>query len=245
MFVPNSVQGKKGKAVKPIKKTRLSEAAIEQIKGLIVRKDMQPGDKLPSERYLVEALNISRTSIREALRMLEIMGLVEVKPGKGVYVKELTGDLFFPLSSWLSTHRETLYHHFEARLVLEPAAAALAAKRAREEDIKALEKAMKTFEETLEEDDIVGFIRADIEFHRLIAEATNNKTIQLVMNAIARYSFEGWKASLRTEGRAQQTPGEHRKLLNAIIAGDDKGAQRAMRNHLKAAIKNLKKAGLE
>ena len=230
-------------ALKPITKTRLSEAAIEQIKEMIVDRNLEPGAKLPSERELVTSFGISRASIREALRMLEIMGLAEVKPGKGVYVKALTGDLFMPLSSLLSSHRETLNHHFEARLLLEPAAAALAAKRASNNDIKRLKKITKIFKENLKKDNLIELIRADIEFHRLIANATNNETIEVLMNTITRYNFEGWKMSLRTKERPANTVIEHGKILEAIASGDEKKAKSAMRSHLKEAVKNLQKAG--
>lgn len=232
-------------ALKPITKTRLSEKAIEQIKELIVSKNLEPGSKLPSERDLVTALGISRSSIREALRMLEIMGLAEVKPGKGAYVKGLSGDLFMPLSSLLSTHRETLHHHFEARLLLEPAAAALAAKRASQNDIKRLRKVVKTFQKNLDNNNLVALIRADIEFHRLISNATNNRTIEILMNSITRYDFIGWKMALRTYKRPARTIPEHVKIIEAISSGDEKKAKSAMRSHLKAAIRNLKKAGFE
>ena len=230
-------------ALKPITKTRLSEAAIEQIKEMIVDRNLEPGAKLPSERELVTSFGISRSSIREALRMLEIMGLVEVKPGKGVYVKGLTGDLFMPLSSLLSSHRETLNHHFEARLLLEPAAAALAAKRASNNDIKRLKKITKIFKENLKKENLIELIRADIEFHRLIANATNNETIEVLMNTITRYNFEGWKMSLRTKERPANTVIEHGKILEAIASGDEKKAKSAMRFHLKEAVKNLQKVG--
>lgn len=231
--------------LKPITKTRLSEAAIEQIKGLIVDKNLEPGAKLPSERDLVAALGISRSSIREALRMLEIMGLVEVKPGKGVFVKVLSSDLFMPLSSLLSTHQETLQHHFEARLVLEPAAAALAAKRASRSDLRQMKKELETFQENLKENNLVALIRSDILFHRLIANATNNRTIEILMNTITRHDFIGWKMSLRTKKRPLNTVKEHRKIFDAIAARDDKKAKSTMRSHLKAAIRNLKKEGFE
>jgi GntR family transcriptional repressor for pyruvate dehydrogenase complex len=231
--------------LKPITKTRISEEAIEQIKALIVSKNLEPGAKLPSERDLVTALGISRSSIREALRMLEIMGLVEVKPGKGVYVKVLSGDLFIPLSSLLSTHKETLQHHFEARLVLEPAAAALAARRASRNDIRQMNKVLNAFQKHLDGNNLVALIRSDILFHRLIANATNNRTIEILMNTITRHDFIGWKMSLRTKKRPLNTVKEHRKIFDAIVAGDDKKAKSAMRSHLKAAIKNLKSEGFE
>jgi DNA-binding FadR family transcriptional regulator len=231
--------------LKPIVRSRLSEAAIEQIKDLIVGQKLQPGSKLPSERELVRDLRISRASVREALRILEIMGLVEVSPGKGSYVKGLTGDLFIPLSTWISTHKETLNNHFEARLVLEPAAAGFAALRASENDIWKLNRALAAFKEKLGGDDIVGLINLDIQFHGLIGAATGNKTLKLLMDTITRFLFDGWKATLRVQGRPRKTVTEHEKILTAIMQRDEKQARLAMERHLRHAIQNLRDAGLE
>jgi GntR family transcriptional regulator, transcriptional repressor for pyruvate dehydrogenase complex len=231
--------------LKPITKSRLSEAAIEQIKELIVSRKREPGSKLPSERELVDQLKISRASVREALRMLEIMGLVEVKPGKGTYVKGVTGDLFLPLNNWLSSHKETLHNHFEARLVLEPSAAGFAALRATQSDIRKLKETLATFNEKLAENDMVGLIIADIRFHSLICAATGNKTIEILMDTITRFLFDGWKATLRVEGRPRKTVKEHNKILQAIIEKDEKKAKASMETHLKNAVHNLKDAGLK
>jgi len=225
--------------LRPITKTRLSEEAIEQIKELIVSENLEPGSKLPSERDLVEALSVGRSSIREALRILEIMGLVEVLPGKGAFVKAITGDLFMPLSELLSTQQESLHHHFEARMVLEPAAAALAAQRASRKEIANLRKNLESFKENLSKENLVGLIRADIQFHRLVANATENRTIAILMNTITRHDFHGWKAALRTTNRPHKTVDEHNRIIEAIVAGDDKKARSAMRSHLLAARRNL------
>ena len=222
-----------------ITKTRLSEAAIEQIKQFIVNENLEPGSKLPSERALVEALGVGRSSIREALRILEIMGLVEVLPGKGVFVKALTGDLFMPLSEMLNSQGENLFHHFEARMVLEPAAAALAAKRADTKDIDRLHKNLEDFKQKLESENLVGLIQSDIQFHRLVANTTENKTIEILMNTITRHDFQGWKASLRMKDRPAKTVEEHNRIIEAIAARDEKGAYKAMHAHLSAARKNL------
>ncbi len=225
--------------LQPITKTRLSEAAIEQIKELIVSEDLEPGAKLPSERDLVEALGVGRSSIREALRILEIMGLVEVLPGKGAFVKALTGDLFIPLSEILTSQKESLQHHFEARMVLEPAAAALAAKRASAGEVGRLGKNLENFKENLARQNLVGLIRVDIEFHRLVANATDNQTIAVLMNTITRHDFHGWKAALRTNNRPRKTVTEHGRILEAIASGDEKKARSTMRSHLLAAQRNL------
>jgi GntR family transcriptional regulator, transcriptional repressor for pyruvate dehydrogenase complex len=231
--------------LKPITKSRLSEAAIDQIKELIATRELEPGSKLPSERELVEQLGISRASVREALRALEIIGLVEVKPGKGTFVKGLTGDLFVPLPNWLSDHKETLDNHFEARLVLEPAAAGLAALRASEQDIRRLKGALSAFSERLAQNDLIGLIKSDIYFHSLLGAATGNKTIKMLMDTITRFLFDGWKATLRVKGRPSKTLVEHGEILEAIIRRDEKAAKVAMERHLKNAISNLKEEGFQ
>jgi GntR family transcriptional repressor for pyruvate dehydrogenase complex len=230
--------------LKPITKTRLSEAAIEQIRELIASRELEPGSKLPSERELVGKLGISRASVREALRALEIIGLVEVKPGKGAFVKGLTGDLFVPLPNWLSDHKETLHNHFEARMVLEPAAAGFAALRASELDIRKLKDALSLFNEKLGQNDLIGLIESDIRFHRLIGNATGNKTIMMLMDTITRFLLDGWKATLRIKGRPLKTLGEHGEILEAIHRRDEIGARRAMERHLSNAVSSLRKAGL-
>jgi GntR family transcriptional repressor for pyruvate dehydrogenase complex len=225
--------------LKPITKVRLSEAAIEQIKELIVSENLEPGSQLPSERDLVEALGVGRSSIREALRILEIMGLVEVLPGKGAFVKALTGDLFMPLPELLSSQKESLKHHFEARMVLEPAAAALAARRASRDEINRLRKNLENFKENLAGENLIGLIRIDIQFHRLVANATENRTIEVLMNTITRHDFHGWKATLRTYKRPHKTVTEHNQIIEAVSAGDEKKARSAMRSHLLAAQRNI------
>lgn len=231
--------------LKPIAKARLSEAAVEQIKKLISNKGMKLGDKLPSERELVSKLQISRTSVREALRMLEIMGLVEIKPGKGAYIKELTSDLSIPLTSWISGHKESLRNFFEVRLALEPAAAGLAALRATSKDIRKLKENVTGFHEYLDREDLLGIIQSDIAFHRIIGAATRNKTMQLFTDTITSVLIDTWKAALRIKDRPKQTGREHSKILKAIMGGEKLKAQKAMERHLLNGLLNLKKHGLD
>ena len=231
--------------LKPITKARLSQAVVEQIRELIDSNGMKPGDKLSSERELGNKLQISRTSVREALRMLEIMGLVEVKPGKGAYVRELTSDLTIPLTSWISGHKESLRNFFEVRLALEPAAAGLAALRASPKDIRKLKEKIAEFEDSLAREDLIGIIQADIGFHRIIGEATKNKTMQLFTDTISRLLIDSWKATLRVDKRPQKTVLEHGQILQAIINGEEIKAKKAMTRHLRKGLDNLKKLGLE
>lgn len=231
--------------LKPIKKKRLAEEAVKQIQTLIKTKKLKPGTKLPSERELMEKFGISRSSVREALRMLEITGQIDVKPGSGIYVKEMKGDIFLPLATWLPVHRETLKNHFEARQVLEPRAAYFAAQRASDKIILSMKKALSDFKEKMEKQDLVGAIIADVEFHRLISQATENKTLMLLMDTIARHLLEGWKATLRVPDRMNKTIREHGAILEAIEKKDPKKAYQEMQRHLEKALQDLRKSGLE
>ena len=218
---------------------------MQQIQALIARRGLLPGDKLPSERELVQQLEISRSSVREALRMLEIMGLVQVKPGRGAFVKDLTSDLSIPLSTWLASHKETIRNYFEVRMILEPASAALAALRSTGDDVRKIRKKLDDFRTCLDQGDLVGIIQADIGFHNLIGNATKNKTLQLFTNIITRLLVDSWKASLRTEGRPRETVKEHDQILQAIIRKDPAAAQELMQKHLEYGLENLRKLGLE
>jgi GntR family transcriptional repressor for pyruvate dehydrogenase complex len=230
--------------LEPIKKRRLSEYAIDQLRKFIVNNNLEEGSKLPSERELVDKLQISKGSIREALRILEITGLVDVRPGKGIFVRHLTGDLIVPLSSWVTRNKEEIYKHFEARLILEPEVAALAARRITKEYINRIEQNI-LLQKSYPETEVVSIISADIEFHRLVAEAAKNETISMLMNSLAKISFHGWKAALRVEGRNETAVQEHTQLLNFLAKRDEDGARTAMREHMLRSIQLLKKQGLD
>ena len=231
--------------LRPIKKKRLAEEAVKQIQALIKGKKLKPGTRLPSERELMGKFNISRASVREALRILEITGQIDVKPGSGIYVREMKGDIFLPLTSWLPDHKETLQNHFEARQVLEPRAASFAAQRASDKIIQSMKKTLSDFKEKMERHDLVGAIMADVEFHRLISQATENKTLMLLMDTIARYLLEGWKATLRVPDRMNKTVREHGAILDAIEKREPERAYQAMHQHLENALQDLHRSGLE
>ena len=228
----------------PISRKRLSESAIAQIKDFIIQNSLEPGSKLPSERELCKSLGISRASIREAIRILEIMGLVEVLPGKGIYVKDLTGDLFVPLPTWVSDYRDTIHKHFEARLILEPEIAALAARRATETDIDRIKQNI-ALQGSLSENEMATIIQTDIDFHCLIADVAKNETLLMLINSIARMSFHGWKAALRTQCRNTTAVKEHVELLKMIADHDEDGARKTMREHMVGSIKMLEEQGLD
>jgi GntR family transcriptional repressor for pyruvate dehydrogenase complex len=225
--------------LQPIKKKRLSQEAVESIKSYIFERNLDSGERLPTERELSESLSISRASVREALRVLEIMGFIVVKPGSGIYFKGWTDDLALPLSVWLPLNKERLWESYEVRQAIEPSIASLAAQRVTQETIKKMESCMDNFRSCQAESDLAGMILADTEFHQTIARATRNRTLILIMNTIASGLTEGWKASLRTPHRPEKTIIEHQEIYDAIKSRNPEDAKKAMTLHLSRAVKEI------
>src|SRR3989475_9145520 len=134
----------RGMELAPIKSTRIYEEIVRQIKGMIAEGRLKSGDQLPPERELAEKFVVSRTSVREALRALESVGLIEIRPGEGTFVRQVPLDaLVGPLALVMTSQREAIGELFEARRVLEPAIAALAAGRATPEEIHEMERILE------------------------------------------------------------------------------------------------------
>lgn len=230
-------------SINSIKKKRLSEYIIDELRAFITRNNLKEGDKLPAEKELAEKLQTSKGSLREALRMLEIAGLVNVIPGKGIFVRNSTGDLIVPLPAWITSNKKEISKHFEARLIIEPEIAALAAQRISKKQIRTIEQNILR-QEGCVQDDIVSMINADIEFHRLVAEAAGNETLSMLMNSLSRLSFHGWKAALRVKNRNSTAVREHRHIMDCLTEHDDTAARASMREHMLTSIQLLKKQGL-
>jgi GntR family transcriptional repressor for pyruvate dehydrogenase complex len=226
--------------LEPVRRTRLREEAAEQIKSLIRSGQLRPGDKLPSERELVNQLAVSRASVREALRMLENMGLLTVKPGNGTYVREVPIDVLVdPLASWLLGRKEALLHLLEARDIIEPQIAALAARRATPQAIQTMEETLAEVARQSQAGNTEAMAQAIMTFHRCITEAANNSILLRILNTIADLLSESMQETLRIPGRPNKSLANHRRILAAIRAGDAAAASKAMRQHLRSVQEDI------
>ena len=226
--------------MEPIKKVRLSERVIEAIREMIVEDNFNPGDKFYSENELTKKLEVSRSSIREAVRILEATGLVTVQHGKGIFISDSMKQEMEAFSSWLKNNETALIEHFDVRLIIDPKAAAAAAENADENDILHMEEVCNDFLLKTKENNTAGLVKCDEEFHRLLAKSTKNKTLYFVMKTMTNSLSEGWISSLHVPGRIEKTVGEHKAILEAIKNGDPKGAEEAMIEHLNKAIADIK-----
>ncbi|HKL58950.1 MAG: FadR family transcriptional regulator [Spirochaetia bacterium] len=223
-----------------LKKERLSVMVTDAIKTMIVTENLQPGDRLYSEKQLSDKLEVSRSSIREALRMLEVSGLIKVYQGKGVFISE-PEHADKPVMSWVVENADALREHFEVRLLIEPHAAELASKKADEKDIKTLNELFEAFTEHVRSGDVHQAIAADGAFHLAVAKATRNRTLIVLMRTMEQTLNEGWYASLHVPGRLESSIEEHGQLLRAIETHDAKAACKAMDLHLQNALSDIQR----
>ena len=215
----------------PIKSTRIYEEIVRQVKAMIAEGRLKAGDRLPPERDLAEKFVVSRTSVREALRALESLGLVEIRPGEGTFVRQVSIEsLVEPLALLMVSQREAIGELFEARRLLEPSLAALAAARATPEEIQEMERIL---EEQAKE--IAGGrtgLAQDAQFHTAIGAAAHNRAITRLAHAIMDLLTQSREESLLTPGRPTRSNEDHRRILEAIKQRDEVAAHRAMLDHL-------------
>jgi GntR family transcriptional regulator, transcriptional repressor for pyruvate dehydrogenase complex len=216
----------------PLARTTFAADAIRTIKEMILDGRLQPGQRLPSERALSEALGVSRPTVREAIRSLQAMNILESRHGAGTFVASLSvEELLRPLQFVLALAEGGLDHLFEVRLLLEPGAAALAAERATEEQIAALRDCAERAEaEAIEDAD--AMLRLDTELHERIVEASANPLLQHLWAATSALGAESRAYTVRLPGVRPQTITEHHAIVDAIAAGDPAAAEAAMAAHI-------------
>jgi len=213
-----------------IRRNKVYEEVARQIESLILEK-LKPGDKLPPERELAELFSVSRSSIRDAIRSLELAGLVEPRQGVGTVVREVTaGTLINPLVNALKHKRQLVSELLEVRKMIEPPLAARAAKHASPDEIAEMEDILRRQAEKMGRGEMT--IDEDSEFHYSIAMASGNSVVLKVLDVLMDLLRETRERSLQVAGRAQKSLAGHRQILAAIKRGDGAAADSAMRRHI-------------
>jgi GntR family transcriptional repressor for pyruvate dehydrogenase complex len=198
----------------------LTDEAIDKIKQMIISGRVRPGEKLPREADLAAELGLSRNSLREAVKALSLINVLDVRQGDGTYATSLAPSLLLEALSFIvDFHRDdTVLEFLEIRRILEPAATALAAVRMPDEDRIELGKVLDAADA---DSPVEEFVEADMEFHRLIAVGSGNSVLaSLVDNmSVPTTRARVWRGM--TEPRAQErTLAEHRAIFKAVMTRD-------------------------
>ena len=226
--------------IEPIRKTSVVQGAISRIKELIDQEHFKFGDKLPPERELAKLLGISLPSLREALRALSILGIAEMRPGSGTYLRSSMSDWSSdPFSLLFDLSKPVHIDLFEARMGIEGVIAELAAKKRTEEDLQVMGAALRKMRTHLE--DKMEYIRYEIEFHQAIIRAAKNTILEDFMEKMYKVLYESRKRTveqLKDVYRGSYL--EHYQVYRHIKEGDPKKARKAMVGNLTKVEKRFR-----
>ncbi len=223
----------------------LVERSREQLESLILNGSLQPGQRLPTEHHLGEMLGVSRTVVREAIRLLTAEGLIEVTSGSGTYVRAIGPSILCDsVNLLLRANNLSPDQIYEVRSVLEVSASGIAAERARREEIAGLEDEISILQrENLRAAD---YAKHDYLFHTRLAEATGNPLFLALINSISTVTIRSmsqmYAAAYHESNNRRVRTEEHSAIVERIKQHDAEGARRAMADHMAGSLGRLKEA---
>lgn len=221
-----------------VKTHRTYQEVVKQINNLIIEGKLSPGDRLMGEREMATELGVSRTTLREALRTMELLDLVEIKPGGGTFIRDVQlNDVISPLALALSVEPTRLDELWEIRITLEVECAGLAASRASVESLRWISHALEDMQAKL--NDLNAYAKADMRFHYMVAQASQNTLMNRLLQTLVVHIFELIKKAgpirFSHDIGGLRTVQEHIAIYEAILRHDSREAQKLMRRHLEEA----------
>lgn len=234
--------------LKPIKPSKISDAIAEQLKDLIRGGNVKPGEKLPSERELVDQLGVSRPSVREALLKLQAMGMITSRQGGGTYVSDvLAPSIVNPLADLMRDNPEAVSDVLECRHGLEELAASYAALRATPADCERIREKFHALADANEARDLARSAEADAEFHMAIAEASHNFALvhitRSLFDLLGTQMLSNWSQLLMNPENCEEIHEQHQFIYDAIVTGDPDMARSAAHTHLAYIGRALREIG--
>ena len=228
--------------IKRKKRTRLYRSIVAQIKQLIQEGSLSPGDQLLPERQLAEKLGVSRSALREALSALDSMGLIEITPGGGAYIKKVgVESMVEPLASIMLKEKENVLDLLEARKILEVGIVKLAAERASKSDLYQIrEAAIEMYNDVANNRDAD---ESDINFHLAIARTTQNSVLFNIMTMLSGLMKEAYAPSRKEllKGPIKTWCDQNFEIYEAIKNNDAKQAAKLIEDHLQMATSEIKR----
>jgi GntR family transcriptional repressor for pyruvate dehydrogenase complex len=217
--------------LRPVKKQTLTEIVAERLVWF-VRNKLRPGEKLPSERELMKQLHVGRSSLREAMRSLDIMGLVEVRTGNGTFVTSEQNRFYRkPLEWGVFNNERSIKDLLEARAVFEIAFVELASIRITDDELAEMEIAVERMEQT-SPPNLKLFLDSDLHFHELLVGATKNDVLYEAMNLTFRIlKAQEAMCIISTKEEYRKSSSLHRNIFEALKKGDRVAARKAMEAH--------------
>lgn len=208
----------------------LSERVAEDIRQMILTRNLQPGDKLLNEIEMTHSLNVSRSTLREAIKTLVSQNILEVHRGRGTFVSNQVGVAKDPLGISFMEEEDLITYFFEVRLMIEPQMAEMAALRGNQEDHDKIYAAYEQVKRLIKASE--NHTEADIDFHNEIAQATHNPILQRIVPIINDGIVGGYKRTKDNPESAEVVLEQHRLIMTAIKERNSKKARKAMEAHI-------------
>ena len=216
---------------------RLAQTVAERIRTTIIDEQLPEGSRLPTESVLMDKFAVSRSTIREAMKLLQAENIVEIRHGLGSYVAANTGLSKDPLGLSFTERERLLPELEEVRLLMEPGIAAMAAERRTEADLARIRQAAEEMEKAVEEGR--GHNECDYRFHIAIAESTHNSVLHRIFPVIFEAIDEGYARTVNVSGSARSAVRLHRRILDAISQGNAEEAREAVRSHILQTMEDI------
>lgn len=220
----------------------LTDEAIQKVKRMILRGELRPGDRLPPEKELSERLGLSRSSLREAVKALEMIRVLDVRRGDGTYVTSLSAEVLIGAMSFVADVQQdsSVLDVFAVRRILEPEAAALAARRATPVDAAGLRALLTEVGSQTSVDDLVAH---DLVFHRSLSALSGNAYLTGLLDSLSSETLRArvWRG-LMEEGAVERTLAEHRAIVEALATGDAELVRAVVTVHVTGVAQWLQRA---
>ncbi len=224
-----------------ISKDALPKEITTRLLDMIREKALRPGDQLPPERELAAMMGVSRPSVREALRALALMNVLDIRQGSGTYVSSLDTSLLIEhLDFVFSLDDSTFLELFEARKILEAGIVALAAKKVTDKEINTLQEIVTRSTEDI--NDLEAFLLNDRELHEAITHVADNPILTRFMVSLSKLGLASRSRTVRIPGVAEQTIEDHQSIVAALRDRDPEQAKTAMLEHLSNVERRLRKS---
>ena len=226
--------------LKPIEKKNQSDQIVDILKNYIASDEIQVGEKLPPELTLAKMLNVSRSTVREAIRTLSVLGYIEIVNGKGSYLLQKRVDLpIKQIASWFENHKMELGDFIEVRHLIEPYAITMAIERGTPEEFQHVDELRLKYEKEWEFGASPKLGDLDAQFHQAIVDMAHNRVLsnmyKVVVEAFADYRHRSFAVQYHADNAIEP----HRKINNALQAKDQNMARTYMHEHLRKVYTDM------
>lgn len=225
--------------MKTIQRVPIVQQVADSLKDLIATSDMQPGDKLPTEMALCQMLGVGRGTVREAFRLMQSTGMVEIRPGRGAFIASKHEVPTENVLEWFINNETLVRNIVEVRVALEPLAARLMAERCSDENIEHLERIHKRFMQAAELDNVADMAKHDARFHAYIISKCGNPLIQALSQKIEEQIQMYCEKTFCVDNNMENAIGPHQAIFEAIRSRNAAESERTMREHLDRVYADL------